>query len=112
MTKLNKSSKLWSSTKDLNSTENAFEHWNKHWSDFPDINNSIEYVDFAKNFLNNPPAWTLSKVRTWNNDIIFYNESSNIFGVKTADWIPRTVFKPNIEKHWHNTNLDYFNFLK
>jgi RHS repeat-associated protein len=85
--------KLWSSTKKLNSVKNAFNHWKKHALEFPEFVNSKQYVEGAKNFLNNSPTGTLIKQR--GSDILKYHPSTNTFGVMDATTgVPRTMFRP------------------
>lgn len=85
---------IWSSTKSKSSVENAFEHWKNHGAEFPEFQNSKQYVEGAKNFMNNPPGGTLFKTRA-NGDQLFYNPESNIFGVQNVDGAPRTLFRPD-----------------
>ncbi len=66
-----------------------------------------DYVKKAKSFVNNPPIGTLTKIRA-NGDVVLYNPFSNTFAVRTADGVPRTLFKPDTAKHGYATNLDYF----
>lgn len=48
--------------------------------------------------MNNPPEGTLSKVRP-NGDTVFYNPKTNTFAVKTADGVPKTMFRPDPAEH-------------
>ena len=57
------STSIWSSTSKLSSVKNAFGHWKKHAAEFPEFINAKQYVEGAKNFLNNSPAGTLMKTR-------------------------------------------------
>jgi filamentous hemagglutinin len=61
--------------------------------------------------MTNPPAGTLTIIRK-NGDTIYYNPSSNIFAVKNAEGVPKTMFKPDPVDHGYPTNLDYFNAQK
>ena len=54
---------LWTSTKSKTAVENAFGHWKKHGAEFPEFQNSKQYVEGVKSFFNNPPAGTMTKVR-------------------------------------------------
>ncbi|QIS15365.1 RHS repeat-associated core domain-containing protein [Nocardia arthritidis] len=99
---------IWTSTKNRSNVENAFQHWKKHGSEFPEITNSKQYVEKATSFLNNPGTDVLSKVRP-NGDIVRFNPLTNEFGVVTRDGVPRTYYKPNPAQHEQPTNLDYFN---
>ena len=91
---------LWSSTKSKNAVENAFGHWKKHGAEFPEFQNSKQYVEGVQNFMNNPPKGTLFKPRA-NGDKLFYNPKSNIFGVQNIDGAPKTMFRPD-------AGLDYW----
>ncbi len=85
---------FWSSTKSKSAVDNAFGHWKKHGSEFPEFQNSKQYVDGAKSLFNNPPAGTLTKSRPTNGDKLFYNPANNTFGVQAANGAPRTMFRP------------------
>ncbi len=98
------SKSIWSSTKNKSSVENAYSHWEKHGDEFSDIQNSKQYVDKAKDFVNNPPDGSLFKVRT-NGEIIIYHPETNTFGVKTSNGTPKTMFKPD-------NGVEYFNKQK
>ncbi len=89
-------SRLWS-----RGVKNAFQHWIKHGREFPNLQNAKQYVEAAQEFVTNPPPGTLSKLRA-SGDTILYNPVTNTFAVKTADGVPRTMFKPN-------NGLTYFN---
>jgi len=84
---------LWSSTKTNSAVANGFKHWQKHGKEFLEFQNSKQYVEGAKNFFGSPPSGTLTKMRP-NGDKLFYNPSSNTFGVQAADGAPRTMFRP------------------
>lgn len=99
---------LWTSTKSKTAVENAFAHWKKHGAEFSQIQNAKQYIESAKGFFSNPPAGTLTKVRS-NGEKVFYNPTSNTFGVQAADGAPKTMFQPDPLKHGYPSNLDYFN---
>jgi RHS repeat-associated protein len=84
---------IWSSTKKLKRSENAFGHWQKHGSQFPQFGNAKQYVEGAHRFLANPPPGTLIKVRP-NGERVLYNPKSNTFAAQAADGSPKTMFKP------------------
>jgi filamentous hemagglutinin len=92
----------------LYSVKNAYEHYRKHRSEFPQYKNAIEYVEGAHDFMRNPPAGTLVKSRA-NGEKVFYHQQSETFAVLNSDEIPKTMFKPDPAKHGYPTNLDYFN---
>jgi len=94
------STSIWSSTRKLSSVKNAFGHWKKHASEFPEFVNAKQYVEGAKNFLNNSPAGTLMKTRA-NGDILKYHPGTNTFGVMDATGVPSTMFRPTDGmKYW------------
>ncbi|WP_413713269.1 hemagglutinin repeat-containing protein [Serratia marcescens] len=99
---------IWSETKKKEPVSNAYGHWDKHKKEFPEFQNSKQYVEAAHSFVNNPPPGTLVKVRP-NGETVYYNPATNTFAVKRTDNVPRTMFKPNPADHGYKTNLDYFN---
>jgi RHS repeat-associated protein len=100
---------IWSTTKGKSAVENAFGHWKKHGTEFPEFRNAKEYVEGAQRFVNQPSqGGVLSKVRA-NGDTVLYDSASNTFGVRAADGAPRTMFRPDPAQHGYPTNLDYFN---
>ncbi|WON78255.1 hemagglutinin repeat-containing protein [Serratia sp. UGAL515B_01] len=103
-----KDKQIWSETKKKEPVSNAYGHWDKHKKEFPEYQNSKQYVDAAHNFVNNPPSGTLTKVRP-NGETVFYNPTTNTFAVQRADGVPRTMFRPDPADHGFKTNLDYFN---
>ncbi|MEM5370067.1 hypothetical protein V4C53_29070 [Paraburkholderia azotifigens] len=108
----NSGSRIFSSpTKSKTPVENAYDHSVKHGGEFPDYQNSVQYVQATQDFVNNPPAGTLIKTRP-NGDTLYYDPSSDTFAVKTKDGAPRTMFKPDPAQHGYPTNLDYFNAQK
>jgi hypothetical protein len=105
---IGKSNSIWTSTKKHNSVKNSFKHWKDHGREFSILQNSKQYVEATRNFVKNPPPGTLMKVRA-NGDILFYDPSLNTFAIINKDGIPRTMYKPNVNKHPYPTNMDYFN---
>ncbi|GME30529.1 MULTISPECIES: VENN motif pre-toxin domain-containing protein [unclassified Pantoea] len=99
---------IWTETKKKEPVSNAYGHWDKHKQEFPELQNSKQYVEATHSFVNNPPPGTLSKVRS-NGETVFYNPKTNTFAVKTADGVPKTMFRPDPSDHGFKTNLDYFN---
>ncbi len=84
----------WSKTKVLTAPENALAHWQKHGNEFPEITSAAQYVDFAQDFVKNPPPNVLTKTRP-NGDVMLYDQTTNTFAVRTASGVPKTIFKPN-----------------
>nr|WP_254921196.1 hypothetical protein [Photorhabdus luminescens] len=106
-----KETQIWTETKKKEPVANAYGHWDKHKSEFPEYQNSKQYVESTHNFIKNPPKGTLIKIRA-NGDTLYYNSETNIFAVKNVDGVPKTMFKPNPVDHGYKTNLDYFNAQK
>ena len=98
---------IWSSTKSMSATANAFQHYSSHGAEFG-AKNALEYAKMAKDFMHNSPLGTLSKTRS-NGDVVKYNPQTNTFGVMDKGGAPRTLFKPSTEQHGKPTNTDYFN---
>ena len=93
---------LWTSTKKKSAVENAFGHYKKHKSEFPEFQNAKQYVEGTKKFLNSPPKGTLAKTHS-NGNTLLYNPKSNTFGVKDANGVPRTMFRPkNAADYWNS----------
>ncbi len=92
---------LWTSTKSKSAVENAFSHWKKHKGEFSEFQNAKQYVEGARKFVNSPPKGTLTKTRS-NGDTLLYNQKTNTFGVKNADGVTRTLFRPK-------DGIDYWN---
>ncbi|MGM7884549.1 VENN motif pre-toxin domain-containing protein, partial [Yersinia enterocolitica] len=103
-----KDTQIWSETKKKAPVPNAYGHWDKHKREFPEFQNSKQYVEAAHSFVNNPPPGTLVKVRP-NGETVYYNPATNTFAVKRVDNVPRTMFKPDPADHGYKSNLDYFN---
>ncbi len=99
---------LWTATKKKTGVQNAFGHWKKHGSEFPEFKNAKQYVEATKSFMNSPPKGSLTRTRS-NGDVLRYHEKSNTFGIMTKDGTPRTMFKPDPSQHGYRTNLEYFN---
>jgi pyocin large subunit-like protein len=99
---------LWTSTSTKSGVENSLGHFKKHGVELPEYANATQYARGARDFVTNPPTGTLTKVRP-NGDRLFYNQSTNTFGVQRSDGALRTMFKPDPAKHGFPTNLDYFN---
>ncbi len=84
---------LWSSSPNVTWQENARRYWNSHRSKFPEYKNWREYVKGANEFVNRPPLGTLAKTQP-NGDVVLYNPQTNTFVIRTADGVPRAMFKP------------------
>ncbi|TWV06060.1 hypothetical protein FQ707_14605 [Bacteroidaceae bacterium HV4-6-C5C] len=91
---------LWNKTSKISAVRNAFNHFLKHSKEFPQYKNAKQYVEGTKDFLQNPPVGTLTKVRS-NGDIMRYNSSTNTFAVMGSNGLPKTMFKPTDGmKYW------------
>nr|WP_314499694.1 hypothetical protein [uncultured Chryseobacterium sp.] len=95
----NSGKNIWTATKKLSSVKNAFGHWSKHKSEFPELLNAKQYVDATRNFLHNTPMGTLIKVRP-NGEVLKYDAVTNTFGVMTAAGVPKTMFRPADGMQW------------
>lgn len=95
-----KDDQIWTETKKTDPVSNAYGHWDKHKKEFPEFQNSKQYVDATHSFVSNPPKGTLIKPRP-NGDTMYYNPSTNTFAVKNADGTPKTMFRPeNGMEYW------------
>ncbi|WP_157756646.1 hypothetical protein [Plantactinospora sp. KBS50] len=99
---------IWTATKNKSAVENAYGHYKKHGAEFPDVQNSLQYVNKAKDWFNNPTGTTLTRTRG-NGDVVRFDPQTDYFGVMTKDGTPRTFFRPDPAQHGYPTNLDYFN---
>ncbi len=90
------------------SIENAYGHWEKYKSEFPELQNSLEYVRATNEFLNNPPTGSMIKIRP-NRDVVIYDPASGVFGIKNSDGTPGTMFKPEPSNYKYPNNIEYFN---
>ena len=82
---------IWSQRPDRTPLQNAFKHWQKHGNEFPEAQNSKQYVEHAWKFRDR--ADVLIKVRT-NGERVLYDSPSNTFGVFTREGVPKTMYKP------------------
>ncbi|WP_435951791.1 hemagglutinin repeat-containing protein [Dryocola sp. BD626] len=96
-----KDTQIWTETKKDKPVPNAYGHWNKHKSEFPEYLNAKQYVDATHNFVTTPPVGTLTKTRP-NGDTLYYNPATNVFASKDINGVPRTMFKPQ-------KGLEYWN---
>lgn len=98
---------IWTSTKKRTSVRNAYRHWKDHGHEFSTLQNSKQYVEATRNFTQNPPSGTLTKIRP-NGDVVLYSPSSNTFAITNEQGFPRTMYKPDPLIHNYSTNLEYF----
>jgi len=83
-------------------------HYNKHKGEFPELHNSKEYLDRAKQFMSDPPPGTYTRVREPGGDILRYNPDTNTLGIMTKDGVMKTMMKPDPSKHNFPNNWEYF----
>lgn len=88
-----KDTQIWTETKKDDPVSNAYGHWDKHKTEFPEFQNSKQYVDATHDFVTNPPEGTLTKTRP-NGDTLYYNPQTNTFASKDVNGVPRTMFRP------------------
>lgn len=98
---------IWTATANKTSAQNAYRHYKDHHADFPDVQNALQYVQKATDWLHNPPPEADFCFRP-NGDFVVFDETTDYFGVMTKDGVPRTFYKPNPAVHGEPTNLDYF----
>jgi hypothetical protein len=93
---------VWSSTKKKTAVQNAYDHWVKHRSEFPEYANATQYVRGAKQFIDSPPPGTLIKYRP-NREVLYYHPATNTFAVRGIDGAPKTMFRPTAGiNYWNN----------
>jgi hypothetical protein len=107
--------KIWTKGNEPSPRKNAEEHWKGHAHEFPELKSMRQYVLAAHKFAIDPPAGTLPPiVRTEKGrgrdigDKVFYHPESNTILIVNSEGTPKTMFKPNTEKHPFETNLEYF----
>jgi len=92
--------KPWSETSKLSAEQNAAAHAAKHAAEFPELAKG-EYIKAAQRFVEQPPQGVLVKTRP-NGDTLLYDPATNTFAVRTADGVPRTMFRPTDGiKYWN-----------
>lgn len=94
--------------KNKSAVENAYGHWVKHGSDFPNLLNAKQYVEQATDFLRNPGPNVQTIIRG-NGDVVRFDPTTDEFGVMTKDGVPKTYYIPDPAAHGFPTNQDYFN---
>lgn len=75
---------------------------------FPEYPSFSQYTEAAQSFVVNPPVGSLLKTAK-NGDVLLYDAGSNTSAVRTADGVPKTMFRPDPAVHRHPTNLDFWN---
>ncbi|MFJ9026544.1 hypothetical protein ACIRPU_42365 [Streptomyces sp. NPDC102259] len=97
----------WTSTNTKTASQNEFDHWDKHKSEFPHINSQQGYVDAAQRFMRSQDPWIQTKTRS-NGDMVRFNRVTDEFGIMTNAGEMRTYYKPDPSKHGYASNQDYF----
>ncbi len=100
--------KYWTNGKPGDGSLNLVAHWEKHSAEFPNFNSANDYYRGATDFVTMPPPGTLVK-KAPNGDVLLYHPATNTFGVRTADGLPRTMFKPEPSQHGYATNIEFWN---
>jgi hypothetical protein len=98
---------IWTSRRNFDSVQNAYNHWVKHGEDFPNLMNAKQYVEQAKSFLRNPGPDVQGTVRD-NGDVVRFDSNTQEFGAMTEEGTPRTYYRPDPDSHGYPTNQDYF----
>lgn len=98
----------WTNGKPGDASLNLATHWEKHGAEFPNFNSANDYYRGAADFVTAPPPGTLIKTAP-NGDVLLYNPATNTFGVRTADGLPRTMFRPEPSRHGYATNTEFWN---
>ena len=89
-------------TRNKSGVKNAFDHWYKHKGEFPEFQNSLQYVKGTRNFIDNSPVGTLTKTRK-NGDTLLYNIKTNTFAAKDINGNTKTMFRPKGGlEYWKN----------
>ncbi|SDZ27271.1 hypothetical protein SAMN05444416_11860 [Thermoactinomyces sp. DSM 45892] len=96
---------IWSKGRHGDSVKNAYEHYKKHVvakGEFPEYQNSLQYVKGAHDFVKNPPAGTLTKKGDYGKTFL-YHESSNTFAVTNRNGVSQTMYRPTGGiRHYNN----------
>ena len=91
---------IWSKGSKPTPSANAYRHWKKHGSDFPQYQNAKQYVDGANNFVKNPPTGTL--IKTKKGDTMYYHTQTNTYAVTNRKGEIKTMYKPTRGKAYFN----------
>ena len=86
------STHIWSKGPTPSSVDNAYNHWKKHGSDFPQYQNAKQYAEGANDFVRNPPTGT--QIKTKNGDTMYYHPQSNTYVVTNSKGEVKTMYKP------------------
>jgi hypothetical protein len=93
---------LWSCGKAGTPAANALQHWNKHRAEFPELENSLQYVQRAHELLRTTRQGIQRKTRK-NGEILLYDPNTNTFAAYSPDGAPKTMFRPkNGMQYWNS----------
>jgi len=68
-----------------------------------------DYETFSDEFLRRPcPAPARQFVRSWNGDLVRYDEAADVFAILRKDRFIKTCFRPDPLIHGQPTKLDYY----
>lgn len=68
-----------------------------------------DYETFADQFLRDPcPVSAVQFVRSWNGDLVRYDEVADVFAILGKDRFIKTCYRPDPLFHGEATNLDYY----
>ena len=68
-----------------------------------------DYETFADHFLRNPcPASAQQFVRSWNGDLVRYDEAADVFAILRRDRFIKTCYRPDPMFHGQSSNLHYY----
>ena len=102
------SAKFWNPKKheNLSSVQNALGHWYKHQEEFPELQNSKQYVEAAKDFIKNPPVTAIKKQK--GDEIGIYDHVTNTVAFTKPDGTPKTFFRPNPNHPQYDRTMKIF----
>ena len=97
---------IWSATRERTPVQNALYHWEKHGRNFPELQKSTQYVEYARKFRDRTDVSTILRERT--GERVVSDRSRKIFGVFTREGVPETIYRPDPKIHGMRSNQEYF----
>ena len=90
--------------------QKAYDHFRRHGDDFADVENAKQYVDEARDFLQDPPDSAVDVIRQRDGSRVVYDPKTNRFAVEPTpnSGNPATYYKPDPAKHGEKSNEVYF----
>jgi pyocin large subunit-like protein len=68
-----------------------------------------DYESFADQFLGQPcPKGVRQFTRSWNGDVVRYDENVDVFGILDCNGFIKTCYRPDPSFHGEKSNLDYY----